>query len=142
MTLWVARTLAFVGFVDATYLTATHYSGGSLACGPEGGCDLVTTSAYSEIGGLPIAVIGVAYYVVVNAIVWASPAQWTRGRAGALLLITGAAVAISGGLVYLQAAVIHAWCRYCLISAVVSVALLTTAVRLYRTVNDGAASKG
>lgn len=139
MTIWIARLLALLGFLDATYLTATHYSGAALACGPGGGCELVTTSAYSMVGGVPIAVIGAAYYVVVNAIVWGAPTLWTRRKALGLLVITGAAVVISGGLVYLQAAVIHAWCRYCLVSAGVSTALLATAIVLYRGVDESAA---
>ena len=34
--LWAARILALVGFLDAAYLTASHFAGLGLACGPGG----------------------------------------------------------------------------------------------------------
>lgn len=130
--LWIARALALVGFLDATYLTATHYSAGSLACGPGGGCDIVTTSQYAIVAGVPIALAGLIYYVVVNLIVWTPVSGWNRDLSIAFVAITGIAVTASAVLVYLQAAVIDAWCRYCLVSAGVSLGLCLSALALYR----------
>lgn len=133
MTRWAARLLALGGFLDAAYLTASHYAGSDLACGPGGGCELVTTSRFATVGPIPIAAIGVGYYVVVNLLVWTPPAGWNRGLARGLVAITGIAVAASAALFYLQAAVIGAWCVYCLLSAAVTVALFATAIALYRS---------
>ena len=130
--LWIARGLALVGFLDATYLTATHYSVGSLACGPGGGCDIVTTSQYATIVGVPVALLGLIYYVVVNLIVWTPVSGWNRGLGVAFVAITAIAVTASAVFVYLQAVVIDAWCRYCLVSAAVSLGLFLSALALYR----------
>jgi uncharacterized membrane protein len=130
--LWIARALALVGFLDATYLTATHYGAGSLACGPGGGCDIVTTSQYAIIAGVPVALLGLVYYVVVNLIAWTPPAGWSRSLGVIFVAITGIAVTASAIFVYLQAVVIDAWCRYCLVSAAVSLGLFLTAIALYR----------
>jgi uncharacterized membrane protein len=130
--LWIARALALVGFLDATYLTATHYSVGSLACGPGGGCDIVTTSEYATVAGVPVALVGLVYYVVVNLIVWTPPSGWSRNLGLVFVAITAIAVGASAVFVYLQAAVIDAWCRYCLLSAGVSAGLFLTALKLHR----------
>lgn len=130
--LWIARALALVGFLDATYLTATHYGAASLACGPGGGCDIVTTSQYATVAGVPLAVLGLLYYVVVNLIVWIPSSGWSRTLGVAFVAITAIAVTVSAFLIYLQAAVIDAWCRYCLVSAGVSTGLLLTAIALHR----------
>ncbi len=131
-TLWIARALALVGFLDATYLTATHYGAASLACGPGGGCDIVTTSEYATVAGVPVALVGLVYYVAVNLIVWTPPSGWGRRLGVVFVAITAIAVAASAVFVYLQAVVIDAWCQYCLVSAAVSVGLFLTALVLYR----------
>jgi uncharacterized membrane protein len=55
-------TLALFGFADATYLTIEHFTGGIIRCGLTGGCDVVTTSVYSTMFGIPIALLGALYY--------------------------------------------------------------------------------
>lgn len=131
--LWIARGLAVAGFLDAAYLTASHFSGGALACGPGGGCDVVTASRYATLGPVPIAAVGLGYYVLVSLIVWTPPAVFSSGLRTALILLTGAAVAVSAVLFYLQAAVIEAWCRFCLLSAALTLLLFLTALALGRS---------
>ncbi len=133
----VARALAAVGFLDAAYLTASHFSGGALACGPGGGCDVVTSSRFATIGPAPIAAIGLAYYMVASLIAWTPEARFSRGLARALVALTGAALAVSAVLLYLQAAVIEAWCRFCLVSAGITTLLFVAAFLLWRSAGAG-----
>lgn len=129
--LWTARLLALVGFVDATYLTVSHLGSSAVACG-SGGCDTVLTSEYASIGGIPLAAVGIGYYVVASLLAWTAPGGWGRGIRSAFLGLTGIALAFSGVLVALQAFVIDAWCRFCLLSAGVTLILFTCAVILFR----------
>jgi uncharacterized membrane protein len=131
--LWVARLLALVGFRDAAYLTANHFADLGLACGPGGGCETVTSSRWATVGSVPIAAIGLGYYAMVNMIAWTPAAHLTRGLVHILLVLTGAALAVSVFLFYLQAAVIEAWCRYCLLSAVVTLLLFLSTLALRRS---------
>jgi len=126
--LWIARALALVGFVDAAWLTASHFTGGALACGPAGGCDIVTTSRFATVGPVPIAAIGLGYYVVVSLLAWTPADAVGRGVARSLVAITGGALGVSAFLVYLQAAVLDAWCRYCLLSATITTLLFASAL--------------
>jgi uncharacterized membrane protein len=131
--LWAARFLALVGFLDAAYLTASHFAGLGLACGPGGGCETVTTSRWATVGSVPIAAIGLGYYTMVNLIAWTPATSLSRDLVRALLVLTGAALVVSAFLFYLQAAVIEAWCRYCLVSAGVTLLLFLSALALLRS---------
>lgn len=130
--LWIARVLAAVGFLDTAWLTASHFAEASLACGPTGGCDIVTTSRFATVGPVPLAAIGLGYYALVNVLVWTPADAVGRGVTRALVAVTGVAFGVSVFLVYLQAAVLDAWCRYCLVSASVTTLLFACAIVLWR----------
>ncbi|MBI2476675.1 vitamin K epoxide reductase family protein [Candidatus Uhrbacteria bacterium] len=61
----VMALVSFLGFVDAAYLSAEHFLGGTPVCAILKGCDIVTTSAYATIGPIPVAFLGVLYYLVI-----------------------------------------------------------------------------
>ena len=114
--------LALIGFFIASYLWL-HKIGaiGVLKCG-SGACEAVQTSPWAVLFGVPVALYGVVGYAVLFlvALVGAQPA-FARRRAPTVLL----AALASGGLIftlyltYLELAVIHALCRWCVGSAVV-----------------------
>lgn len=128
--MWTARLLALAGFLDATYLTVSHYSGADVACGPAGGCELVLTSRWATIGDVPIAAVGVAYYALASVLAWTPAESWGRRTSWALVVLTGAGFVFSAVLFWLQAAVIDAWCRFCLVSAAITTLLFLSAVAL------------
>jgi uncharacterized membrane protein len=139
---WIARALAFVGFADAAYLTATHYAGAPVFCGASGGCDAVLTSAFATLGPVPIALLGAVYYGIASLLAWTPIEMWSRRTAGLLAGLTGAALVVSGGLFLLQALVIEAWCRYCLVSAAITTLLFLTALVVLREVRRSPAIAG
>jgi uncharacterized membrane protein len=104
--------VAAVGVLLAAYLTWVHYDEGALVCTPGGGCETVQQSDYAEIGGVPVAALGVVYYSVVLAlVVWDSTAART---ACAALGVAGLAFALY--LVALQLLVIDATCVWCMVN--------------------------
>ncbi|HUP18638.1 MAG TPA: vitamin K epoxide reductase family protein [Gemmatimonadota bacterium] len=129
---WTARLLALAGFLDAAYLTAHHYAGGVVACGPGGGCEVVLTSRYAEVGGIPVAVVGLGYYTVASLLAWTPRQSWTRGIARAFVSLEATALAVSVALVWIQATRIHAWCRFCLVSAGLTLLLFLTSLWILR----------
>jgi len=52
---WLGSTLAlsFVGFLDASYLTAKHYLNFEIPCSILNGCEQVLTSQYATLFGVP-----------------------------------------------------------------------------------------
>jgi uncharacterized membrane protein len=132
--IWIARALALVGFADTAYLTATHYAGAPVFCGASGGCDEVLTSAFATLGPVPIALLGAVYYGIASLLAWTPIESWTRRTAGVLAGLTGVALVVSGVLFLLQALVIEAWCRYCLVSAAITTLLFVSALVVLRAV--------
>ncbi|HLB36914.1 MAG TPA: vitamin K epoxide reductase family protein [Gemmatimonadales bacterium] len=123
----VAATLALAGFFVSFYLWLWKLGVvGSLACGPGGGCEYVQTSPWAMIFGIPVALFGVVGYLVLFTVslIGLQPG-WAQRREPTLALValSGAAVLFTAYLTYLEAAVIHAWCRWCLVSAGIIVAI-------------------
>lgn len=61
-----ALALAMIGLLLSGYLTFEHFTdSATLACSDNGAvnCLKVTTSSYSVIFGIPVAVLGLAYFV-------------------------------------------------------------------------------
>ena len=100
---------ALIGGAIAAYLTVVHYAHISPICS-SGGCETVQHSSYAEVGGVPVAVLGLAAYaaVLASAVLRGVPAA----LAGATTALAGAA--FSGYLLWAQLARIHAICQWCL----------------------------
>jgi uncharacterized membrane protein len=128
ITAWVLTLLALIGFFDATYLTAEHYLGGTPPCFITTGCEEVTTSEYSTFQGVPIALVGMIYYLALF-ILGLALAQGPRMKyLNIILAISGAGFLSSLYLVYLQLFVLDAVCSYCMVSAVTSTAIFISSL--------------
>src|SRR5260221_14036881 len=115
--LWTAIILSFLGFLDAAYLTIIHYKNVIPPCSIAHGCETVLTSQYATIGPVPIALLGVFFYLSVLSLLGILSQGLKPKLITKLLLgITGLGVLIALGLIYLQAFVLHAYCQYCLAS--------------------------
>ncbi len=124
----IATVLALVGLAIASYLTYIHYRGLSPVC-TTGGCERVQASSYSEIGPIPVALLGLIGYV---SILLSLAVPGDVGRALTFML-TLSGFAFSLYLTYLELFMIDAICQWCVGSAVVMTALFVTAtIRLLR----------
>jgi len=134
----VATALTLLGIAIAGYLTYVHYEGLSPVC-TTGGCERVQASSYSEIGPIPVALLGLIGYVVILASLFV---PGDIGRALTFMLtLTGFAFSIY--LTYLELFVIDAICQWCVGSAVVMTALLVASlVRLLRPAGRGQPAPG
>jgi uncharacterized membrane protein len=124
----LAALVALAGVALAGYLTWSHYGDQSVLCPVGGGCETVQESEYAEIAGVPVAVLGLAAYVVLlGLIVWDSPPA--RLAAAAIALV---GLVFSGYLVVVQAFVLEAFCVWCLVNDVLIAPALAvlTALRL------------
>ena len=127
---WVVRAsfaLSLIGLGVAAYLTYAHFTSvNALVCSDNGAvnCAKVTTSSQSEIFGvLPVAVIGLAYFVGMVAL--CSPWSWRPIRLLDQLRLAGvvSGVGMVFYLVYAELFQIDAVCIYCTAVHVVTVLL-------------------
>jgi uncharacterized membrane protein len=103
---------------------------GSLACGT-GGCETVQLSPWSRVAGFEVSLIGVLGYagLLILSLVSLQPGNARAGRAVRLMLIAaGAGVVFTLYLTYLELFVIHAICRWCVVSGVIILAIFLAAL--------------
>ena len=112
----IAALIALAGLADATYLTVIALTGETAACGQATGCFEVLGSSYARIAGIPVAALGVLGYFA--AFTCAIFATFGSQRAWKWFMITvWTMFAATLWLLYVQAFVLHAFCRFCLFSA-------------------------
>ncbi len=111
---------ALVGLFAASYLSYTYISGAELVCGPLHGCDIVRASKWSSMFGLPTPFFGVAFYLMVLAVLVArayAPDYKTKLARWLTALLACAGFAESLFLTSIQRFVLHSFCAWCLLSA-------------------------
>jgi len=141
--LWVPRwavvssiVLSIAGIGVSTYLTIAHFTSAAiLACNGKGtvNCEKVTESPQSEIfGHLPVAVLGLAFFVVMLAL--SLPRVWQSGipridQARVAWSFVGVGTIIY--LIYAELYQIHAICLYCTGVHVLTFLLFVVALAAY-----------
>lgn len=123
--------LALIGLLIAGYMSAYKLGLlGVIACGT-GECERVQHSPWAVFLGIPVPYLGFLGYGLLlgGALLGLQPGLESDRRIAAVLL-AGALIgfAFSAYLTYLEAAVIHAWCRWCIGSAVVATLVLLFAI--------------
>jgi uncharacterized membrane protein len=111
-----AAIVSLAGLANATYLAVQALTGETLGCGGSPDCFRVLGSSYARVAGIPVALFGVLGYF--SAFTFATFAAFGYARARIFLIPTiGAMFLATLWLLYVQAFLLHAYCRYCLFSA-------------------------
>jgi uncharacterized membrane protein len=121
----VGALLAIAGVCIATYLTVVHYADQPIVCSSIGDCELVNSSKYASLAGVPVALLGAGAYASMLLLMAGS---WIRRSPELLLAAWGIALASFGFsmyLTYIELQVLDAICIYCVGSASIATALLT-----------------
>ena len=132
--------ISLLGLGISIYLTVEHFTAGTTFACPETGainCQKVTTSAWSHIGPVPVAVLGLVFFAGMTVL--CSPPAW-RLPALLPLRVAGAVVGVLSALylVWVELFRVDAICLWCTAVHVCTLALLaavlwsTSAVRARR----------
>jgi protein-disulfide isomerase/rhodanese-related sulfurtransferase/uncharacterized membrane protein len=114
--------LSLLGLFDSLYLLWVYTSPSRPIVCLGTGCDAVRASSYAHLFGLPLPAFGVANYAVLGLLILAGDLVSARlGRAiqYAVAGISCVGFLFSLYLTSLEAFVIHAWCAWCVVSALV-----------------------
>ena len=108
---WVLIVLAVAGIVASSLALREHYRTDSSPCSinERWDCGIVNHSPYAMLFGVPVAVIGIAGYLLLGVLAFRK----------AYLVMLVAALAGLGFALYLahiESAVLGVWCIYCVIS--------------------------
>jgi vitamin-K-epoxide reductase (warfarin-sensitive) len=108
---WLIAVIALVGVIDSALALREHYRTDTSPCSinDKWDCGLVNHSPYAVLGGVPVAVIGIAGYTFLAALALAK-------KRLALLLAAVMGLAFSLYLTRIEARILLVWCIYCVIS--------------------------
>jgi len=120
---FAVAVLALIGAGIAGYLTYTHFNGSAPVC-LTSGCEVVQKSRWSEIFGIPVALLGLLTYlgIVATTLVRHPLAK----EVSATLAVT--ALGFNAYLLYVQAYDIGRYCTWCVSNEIVSALLAPVAL--------------
>ncbi len=136
---WVglsAFALSLIGAGLSTYMTIAHFTEVTiLACSGSGelSCTAVTSSAQSRVLGVPVALVGLVYFVVMSVVL--SPPFWRRGARGLALartVLAGAGLLFVFWLIAAELLIIGHICLWCTGVHVVMIVLVLVLTRAPR----------
>lgn len=115
----IIAILAVIGLAVSTYLLTVHWGWWNAVCLGVGNCELVNTSRFSEILGIPVALLGMGAYVALIALCIAvmrgiAP-EWSRRG---IFFVAAMGVAFSLYLTYIELYVLYEICPWCVSSAI------------------------
>ncbi|PIR76613.1 MAG: hypothetical protein COU32_01165 [Candidatus Magasanikbacteria bacterium CG10_big_fil_rev_8_21_14_0_10_42_10] len=118
--------ISLLGFVDSTYLAVKKLSGSPVTCTIVHGCDTVTSSSYSEIFGIPVALFGSLFYLAILVLSIAYLDKKKERLLSCISKLTWIGLFASIYFMVVQSIILHAYCIYCIGSAITSTLLFIT----------------
>ena len=134
----ILAAVSFFGFLDAGYLAVKHYTQTPIVCSIFEGCDKVTSSPYAVVFDVPVALLGLIFYLAIffsSLKIVGAPTSDTKAVNFVFVLSTTAFLA-SLYFIYLQLFVIKAVCFYCVLSAASSAVLFILSISLKLKVSE------
>jgi len=135
---WLYRIsigLAILGLLVSIYMTIYKLTDNPNMCLGNGGCSTVNSSRYAMFYGIPVAVIGIAGYLALGAALLLEK-RTDFFETNGTLLVFGLAL---GGflftvyLIYVELALIHALCPFCVTSQItMTLFFIIAVIRLVR----------
>ncbi len=129
----ITIVLAVLGLAISSYLLTVHWGWWSAVCLGVGNCEAVNTSRWSELLGIPVALLGGLTYIALIALgiavrqdIYAETARLLR------FFIAAVGVAFSAYLTYIELYVLHEICPWCVMSAIIISLIAILSILDYR----------
>ncbi|MGD0005100.1 MAG: vitamin K epoxide reductase family protein [Anaerolineaceae bacterium] len=120
-----------IGLIDALYLTWMKITNNPHMCIQGlGDCFTVNTSKYSEIDGIPVALIGaVAYIFLFLLLIVENRSDFLKSNSDLFIFgITLSGTLFSAYLTYIELLVLRMICPFCMVSAITILILLVISI--------------
>lgn len=129
----VSIALAVLGMLVSIYMTIFKLTENKNMCLGNGGCSVVNSSSYSEVSGIiPVALIGVGGYLVILAVLLLENRIKFFKQNGTLVVFGLSLIGFlfTIYLIYVELALIHALCPFCVTSQITMTVLFILSVIL------------
>jgi uncharacterized membrane protein len=136
----ITITLTVLGLLVSIYMTIYKVTNNESMCIGSGGCSIVNASGYSEVNGIPVAVVGVIGYLSILAIFNLETRPGFFQENGSMLLfgLTLIGFLFTVWLVYVEIALIKAYCPFCITSQIaMTLIFILTVIRVIKQPDSG-----
>ena len=116
--------LGFFGFLDSLYLTISHYRNIVPPCSVNFGCEKVLTSTFSMIGPIPLALMGVIFYMMIIVLCLLVLIEGKKQFLKFFHFVVLCGFLFSVVLFFIQFSILKSFCQYCILSEVIATGLL------------------
>jgi len=131
----IIMALAILGLAVSIYMTIYKFSANDDMCLGSGDCHTVNFSRYATINGIPVAVVGIFGYLSILGILFLEGKMELFKTNGSMILF---GVSLIGffftlWLVYVEAALLKAYCPFCVTSQVtMTLIFILSVIRVIR----------
>ena len=127
--------LLILGLAVSIYMTIFKITNNQNMCIGSHGCSIVNSSPYSEVNGIPVAVIGAGGYASLLAVLWLERRPGFFKQNGTMLFFGLSLVGFlfTVYLIFLEVALIKAYCPFCITSQVsMTLIFILSVIRLVK----------
>jgi uncharacterized membrane protein len=131
----VTIALAVIGLLVSIYMMIYKITGNDSMCIGSGGCSVVNASRYSEVNGIPVAALGIVGYAAILGVLWLERRPGFFKTNGSMIFfgLSLMGFLFTVWLIYVEIALIKAYCPFCLTSqAVMTVIFILSVIRVVR----------
>ena len=131
----ITIALSILGLLVSIYMTVYKVSSNDNMCLGSGDCSTVNSSRYSEVNGIPVAAIGVLGYAAILGILLLEDRNDFLKKNGTMILF---GISLMGflftlWLVYVEVALLHALCPFCVTSQItMTLIFILSVIRVIR----------
>lgn len=131
----ITIALAIIGLLVSIYMTIYKVTSNDSMCIGSQDCSVVNASRYSEVNGVPVAVIGAVGYAALLAILWFEQKPGFFHQNGTMIFFGIALIGFLFNiyLIFVEIALIKAYCPFCITSQVaMTLIFILSVIRLVR----------
>ncbi|HAV76150.1 MAG TPA: hypothetical protein DCX53_02240 [Anaerolineae bacterium] len=131
----VTVALTIIGLLVSIYMTIYKITSNDNMCVGSKDCSVVNASKYSEVNGIPVAVVGAIGYTVLLGILWLERKTGFIKDNGSLIFfgISLIGFLFTLWLIYVEVALLKAYCPFCLASqASMTLIFIISVIRVVR----------
>ena len=123
--------LTVLGLLVSIYMTIYKITNNEAMCIGSGVCSIVNASGYSEVNGIPVAAIGVVGYLAILALLYLETKPGFFQDNGGMLLfgVTLVGFLFTLWLIYVEVALLKAYCPFCITSQITMTLIFIFTVR-------------
>ena len=131
----ITVTLAIIGLLVSIYMTIYKITSNDNMCVGSKDCSVVNASKYSEVNGIPVALVGAFGYSALLGVLWLERKNNFFKENGSMIFF---GISLIGffftlWLIYVEVALLKAYCPFCLASqATMTLIFILSVIRVVR----------